>query len=67
MSFRSSGNIAPRTNLSLERNSQARREVSPLHLLHYRVENTGSEKLVFIEVQSGNYLGEDDIVRLEDD
>jgi mannose-6-phosphate isomerase-like protein (cupin superfamily) len=35
--------------------------------LHYRVENTGSEKLVFIEAQSGNYLGEDDIVRLEGD
>ncbi len=33
----------------------------------HRVENPGSEKLIFIEVQSGDYLGEDDIVRLEDD
>jgi len=33
----------------------------------HRVENPGAELMVFIEVQQGNYLGEDDIVRLEDD
>jgi mannose-6-phosphate isomerase-like protein (cupin superfamily) len=33
----------------------------------HRVENPGAETLVFIEVQRGNYLGEDDIVRLHDD
>jgi mannose-6-phosphate isomerase len=33
----------------------------------HRVENPGPEDLIFIEVQRGNYLGEDDIVRLEDD
>ena len=33
----------------------------------HRVENLGSEPLVFIEVQRGAYLGEDDIVRLQDD
>ena len=33
----------------------------------HRIENTGSEPLVFIEVQRGSYLGEDDIVRLQDD
>lgn len=33
----------------------------------HRVENIGSELLVFIEVQRGEYLGEDDIVRLQDD
>jgi mannose-6-phosphate isomerase len=33
----------------------------------HRVENSGDELLVFIEVQRGNYLGEDDIVRLQDD
>ena len=38
----------------------------PLGAAH-RVENPGDDKLVFIEVQRGNYLGEDDIVRLEDD
>jgi mannose-6-phosphate isomerase len=33
----------------------------------HRVENAGAEVLVFIEVQRGGYLGEDDIVRLQDD
>jgi mannose-6-phosphate isomerase len=33
----------------------------------HRVENPGEETLVFIEVQRGGYLGEDDIVRLQDD
>jgi mannose-6-phosphate isomerase len=33
----------------------------------HRMENPGSEPLVFIEVQHGDYFGEDDIVRLEDD
>jgi mannose-6-phosphate isomerase len=33
----------------------------------HRVENPGEELLVFIEVQRGSYLGEDDIVRLQDD
>ena len=33
----------------------------------HRVENGGDENLIFIEVQRGNYLGEDDIVRLQDD
>ena len=38
----------------------------PLGAAH-RVENPGSDTLVFIEIQSGSYLGEDDIMRLEDD
>jgi mannose-6-phosphate isomerase len=33
----------------------------------HRVENPGETNLVFIEVQRVNYLGEDDIVRLQDD
>ena len=33
----------------------------------HRVENPGEGLLVFIEVQRGSYLGEDDIVRLQDD
>lgn len=32
----------------------------------HRLENPGSETLELIEVQSGDYLGEDDIVRYED-
>jgi mannose-6-phosphate isomerase len=38
----------------------------PLGTAH-RVENPGEELMVFIEVQRGDYLGEDDIVRFEDD
>jgi mannose-1-phosphate guanylyltransferase / mannose-6-phosphate isomerase len=37
----------------------------PLGAKH-RLENTGSQPLHLIEVQSGSYLGEDDIVRFED-
>jgi mannose-6-phosphate isomerase len=33
----------------------------------HRIENNGDEKLIFIEVQTGTYFGEDDIVRIEDD
>jgi len=32
----------------------------------HRLENAGDKDLVLIEVQSGDYLGEDDIVRFED-
>ena len=38
----------------------------PIGIAH-RVENNGTEPLVFIEVQHGTYFGEDDIVRLSDD
>jgi mannose-1-phosphate guanylyltransferase/mannose-6-phosphate isomerase len=37
----------------------------PLGCVH-RLENVGKIPLVLVEVQSGSYLGEDDIVRLED-
>lgn len=33
----------------------------------HRLENPGKIPLVIIEVQSGEYLGEDDIVRFDDD
>jgi mannose-6-phosphate isomerase len=33
----------------------------------HRVANPGESTLVFIEVQCGSYLGEDDITRFEDD
>jgi mannose-1-phosphate guanylyltransferase/mannose-6-phosphate isomerase len=32
----------------------------------HRLENPGREPLLIVEVQSGSYLGEDDIVRFED-
>ena len=33
----------------------------------HRIENAGSSDLVFVEIQTGDYFGEDDIVRYEDD
>ncbi|MDC1034572.1 phosphomannose isomerase type II C-terminal cupin domain [Flavobacteriaceae bacterium] len=33
----------------------------------HRIENNGSKTLTFIEVQTGSYFGEDDIVRIQDD
>jgi len=38
----------------------------PAHAAH-RIKNTGGEDLTFIEIQQGDYFGEDDIERLEDD
>ena len=37
----------------------------PIETKH-RLTNCGDDDLVLIEVQSGSYLGEDDIVRFED-
>jgi mannose-6-phosphate isomerase-like protein (cupin superfamily) len=33
----------------------------------HRIFNPGKDLLVFIEIQTGEYFGEDDIIRLEDD
>lgn len=33
----------------------------------HRIQNTGPVPLVFVEVQHGDYFGEDDILRLDDD
>lgn len=38
-------------------------EISDLH----RIKNIGMEDLIFIEIQTGTYFGEDDIERIEDD
>ena len=35
-------------------------------ILH-RIGNEGTEELVFVEIQTGTYFGEDDIERIEDD
>jgi mannose-1-phosphate guanylyltransferase/mannose-6-phosphate isomerase len=47
---------------SLEKNQSTYIPVGTKH----RLENPGTEPLLIIEVQSGAYLGEDDILRLED-
>jgi mannose-6-phosphate isomerase len=33
----------------------------------HRISNIGADELKFIEVQTGTYFGEDDIIRLDDD
>ena len=33
----------------------------------HRIENTGTEEMSFIEIQTGTYFGEDDIERFADD
>jgi mannose-6-phosphate isomerase len=38
----------------------------PLHAAH-RIRNIGQDNLIFIEIQQGEYFGEDDIERIEDD
>ena len=38
----------------------------PIGVLH-RIANTSDKEIIFIEVQTGSYFGEDDIERLEDD
>ena len=35
--------------------------------MKHRISNTGNLKTIFIEVQTGSYFGEDDIVRIKDD
>lgn len=42
-------------------------EISVQRKTKHRVENIGDSLLSFVEVQTGEYFGEDDIVRLEDD
>jgi mannose-6-phosphate isomerase-like protein (cupin superfamily) len=37
----------------------------PLGVVH-RLENAGTEEVHLIEVQTGDYLGEDDIIRYDD-
>ena len=32
----------------------------------HQIKNTGEDDLIFIEIQTGSYFGEDDIVRIED-
>lgn len=49
-------------NVILNRNQSTYISAGHVH----RLENIGNVDLILIEVQSGNYLGEDDIVRLDD-
>ena len=50
----------------MSKTTQKEKLLIPQGVIH-RIENKGGEKVVFIEVQTGTYFGEDDIVRIEDD
>ncbi len=56
-------------HLRTARSSASKRTNPPTCLAEapHRLANPGTEPVEIIEVQSGDYLGEDDIVRLEDD
>lgn len=51
--------------LSFHVSADCQQTLHPLGMTH-RLENPGFVPLEMIEVQSGSYLGEDDIVRFED-
>ena len=52
-----------RKTVKVRRGSLVKVSLRQVHRMH----NTGSKPLIFFEVQFGKYLGEDDILRLEDD
>ncbi len=53
-------------NDKVKENSKGETILIPQGMKH-RIENNTKYKVVFIEIQTGSYFGEDDIVRLEDD
>lgn len=48
-------------------NLMAGDHISIPSLAKHRIENIGTNMLIFIEVQLGTYFGEDDIIRISDD
>jgi len=59
---------APRVIVSgRARRVQAREMVTVPKGAWHRIENRGRAQVVIIEVQHGGYLGEDDIIRRQDD
>ena len=50
-------------NKTLKANDTIDLAIGDLH----RIENIGSDDVIFVEVQTGTYCGEDDIERIEDD
>src|SRR5919198_448128 len=59
--------VLPGKRLSYQRHARRAEHWMVVVGTAHRVENPGAGPLVFIEIQRGDYLGEDDIVRLEDD
>ena len=53
-------------NSEIKEYSSGQTVIIPQGVKH-RIENKSKKKVVFVEVQTGSYFGEDDIVRIEDD
>ena len=60
------GNAEVQVGDSFEQITENQHVYIPNNTLH-RIKNIGNETVVFIETQIGEYLGEDDILRYEDD
>ena len=60
------GNAEVQVGDSFEQMTENQHVYIPKNTLH-RIKNIGNETVVFIETQIGEYLGEDDILRYEDD
>ena len=58
--------VATITNGDMEFTLQANQSTYIPKTHKHRLANTGSEPLAIIEVQCGDYVGEDDIVRFDD-
>lgn len=62
--------ISGKGMLTVDRNKfllRAQDSFTIFRVQHHRIHNIGDEDLIFIEIQTGDYFGEDDIVRIEDD
>jgi mannose-6-phosphate isomerase len=62
--------VAGKANITINENSRVydrgQSVFIPIEARH-RIANDGNENVVFIEVQTGTYFVEDDIVRVQDD
>ena len=62
--------VAGKSKITIEENEYYLKEKEHIYIPKdtvHRIENIGKEELIFIEIQLGENLKEDDIIRLEDD
>jgi mannose-6-phosphate isomerase len=62
--------VAGKAKITINENSQVYERGQSIFIpieARHRIANDGNENVVFIEVQTGTYFGEDDIVRVQDD
>ena len=62
--------VKGKSKITIEDNEYYLKEKEHIHIPKntvHRIENIGFEELIFIEIQLGKNLNEEDIIRLEDD